>query len=272
MLKMKKVCLWDKDERAIGSVEMDIKGNNELAFRFDVSEMREYTIEKLAEMFCEEYYSKPYDGYEIISEFNISNKELYDTINDRTHSDFSDHENDWYAQGIALGQTDLREYFSDISDELMELIEIWEEWHLKIVPGEVIYRAIELFDSLPEIAPQKVWRDLGVGVCLQDVLNELEDDQIKELASHIGWRGQEAYICIDGYIGYRDRGWWGNFEDEILGTLTLAPEYWRDSLIEWGIYDKDTDGINEDADWEVVRDFMTDDILPEFVGQGDDMI
>lgn len=74
----------------------------------------------------------------------------------------------------------------------------------------------------------------------------------------------EAYICDDGYIGYREKGSWGNFEDEILGTTTLSPEYWRDSLIEWGIYDNEADGIDEDADWDVVRDFVTDNVFTAF--------
>lgn len=280
---MEKVCLWDKDERLIGSVEMEIGDNNRLSLRFDVSGMQQYATDEIMDMFQESLISSAYSpdsydfeptsyGYRVTSSFVISREDLLSMVDDSLHPDFSDYGSDWYAECIACGQTDLREYFPDMPNELKELLSIWDEWHLKIAPEEVVHRAVELFDSLPEITPEKVWRDLGIGVSLQDVLNELEDDQIKELASHIGWRGQEAYICIDGYIGYRERGWWGNFEDEILGTLNLAPEYWRDSLIEWGIYDKNTDRINEDADWEIVRDFMTDDVLPEFVGRGDDMI
>lgn len=101
---------------------------------------------------------------------------------------------------------------------------------------------------------------------LREALNKMNDDQSRELASYICWSGMEAYIDTDGYIGYRERGSRGDtdIEDEILGTLNLAPEYWRDSLIEWGLYDEDEDGIKADADWEVVRDFIIERVLPEF--------
>lgn len=282
-MTMEKVCLWDKDERLIGSVEMNVRENNGLALYFAVSHMEQYTTGEIAEVIYEsdvlrEYtpvdhdYKPIFGGYNFTVSFDIPDGDFYGMVDDSLHSEFSDHENDWYAESVVCGQTDLREYFPDMPDELRELIDIWDEWHLKIAPEEVIQRATELFDSLPEITPEEVWHDLGIRVCLRDVLNELEDDQLKELSGHIGWSGQEAYICVDGYIGYRERGWWGSSEDEILGTLNLAPEYWRDSLIEWGIYDEETDGISEDADWEIVRDFMTDDVFLEFVGRGDNMI
>ena len=99
---------------------------------------------------------------------------------------------------------------------------------------------------------------------LWKVLKEVDDDQLKELAGHICWSGVEAYIDTDGDIGYREKGSWGNFEDEILGTLTLAPEYWHDSLIEWGLYSEECRGIDDEADWSTVRDFITEWVLPEF--------
>lgn len=282
-MTMEKVCLWDKDERLIGSVEINVWDDNELVLRFAVSCMEQYTTEEIAYMFygsdiLSEYTPVDYDhkpifcGYNFTVSFDISDDDFYGMINDGCHPDFTDRENDWFAEVWSNMYSDFVEYFPNMPDELRELIDIWKEWRLKFAPEETIQKAIELFDSLPEITPEEVWRDLGIGVNLQDVLNELEDDQLKELSSHIGWSGQEAYVCIDGDIGYRERGWWGNFEDEILGTLNLAPEYWRDSLIEWGIYDENTDGINEDADWEVVRDFMTDDIFLAFEDRGDNMI
>ena len=225
-MTMEKVCLWDKEERLIGSVEMDIRDNNEISFRFDVSQMQEYPIKELMDRFRDslitsQYSPNDYDfeptsyGYKVTSSFAISREDLLSMVDDSFHPDFSDYGSDWYAECIACGQTDLREDFRDMPDELKELLGIWKDWYLKVAPEEVIHRAVELFDSLPEITPEKVWRDLGIGVSLQDVLNELGDDQLKELSSHIGWRGQEAYICVDGYIGYRDRGWWGNFEDQL---------------------------------------------------------
>lgn len=283
MLKMEKVCLWDKDEREIGSVELNVREDNELALYFAVSRMKQYTTGEIAELLYEsgilsEYtpvdhdYKPIFGGYNFTVSFDISDDDFYGMVDDGYHPDFTNRENNWFAESWPNTDANCMGYFSDMPDELKELVGIWKDWNFKIAPEEVIQRASELFDSLPEITPKKVWRDLGIGVRLQDVLRELEDDQLKELSSHIGWSGQEAYICIDGYIGYREKGWWGNFEDEILGTLDLAPEYWRDSLIEWGIYDEDTDGINEDADWKVVRDFMTDDVFLEFEDRGDDMI
>lgn len=182
---MEKVCLWDKDERLIGSVEMEIRENNELTFCFNVSEMMQYTIEEIMDMFRDSlidsaYTPEDYDfepmsyGYRVTSSFAISREDLLSMVDDSLHPDFSDYENDWYAECIACGQTDLREDFPDMPDELKELLGIWDDWHLEIAPEEVIQRATELFDSLPEITPEKVWRDLEIGVRLRDILKELE--------------------------------------------------------------------------------------------------
>lgn len=99
---------------------------------------------------------------------------------------------------------------------------------------------------------------------LRDVLNELTEEQLKEIARHFCWSGVEMYICDDGFIGCRNKGRSDWYEDEILGIVNLSPEYWRDSLIEWGIYNDEANGIDEDADWDVVRNFITNDVFTAF--------
>jgi len=60
----------------------------------------------------------------------------------------------------------------------------------------------------------------------QDVKNYLS-----EAYNNLNWDNGEINLYDDGMYGIRTRGSKGDYEDEIIYTLSLTPEYWMDSEI-----------------------------------------
>ena len=66
------------------------------------------------------------------------------------------------------------------------------------------------------------------------------DNYLEAVWENIGWDGTEAILYRDGETFIRAIGSKGNFESEIVATLTLSEYYWADTyLYTDGELDKD---------------------------------
>lgn len=88
---------------------------------------------------------------------------------------------------------------------------------------------------------------------LTAAIERITEENKKEMVSHIGWRLMEIIIYDDGEIGIREAGRTGDYEDEIVGHISLEIEYWRDYLEEIGVYNEENDAIADDLDDETVE-------------------
>lgn len=88
---------------------------------------------------------------------------------------------------------------------------------------------------------------------LTAAIERITEESKKEMVSHIGWRLMEIIIYDDGEIGIREAGRTGDYEDEIVGHITLDIRYWREALEELGAYDEENDAIADDLDDETIE-------------------
>lgn len=88
---------------------------------------------------------------------------------------------------------------------------------------------------------------------LTAAIERITEESKKEMVSQIGWRLMEIIIYNDGGIGTREAGCTGDYEDEIVGHITLDIRYWRECLEEIGAYDEENDTIADDLDDETVE-------------------
>lgn len=86
-------------------------------------------------------------------------------------------------------------------------------------------------------------------------MKKLTTQQQKELFGNLGWENMEAILLIDGSIEYRQEGSFGDYEEEIVKTIPLSITYWRDTLIDWDLYDEESDSIKEEADEKTIIEF-----------------
>lgn len=80
--------------------------------------------------------------------------------------------------------------------------------------------------------------------------------QQKELFGNLGWEGMEAIIFDDGSIEYRQVGSFSDSEEEITKTIPLSITYWRDTLIDWNLYDEENDTVKEEAEEKLIIEFV----------------
>lgn len=88
---------------------------------------------------------------------------------------------------------------------------------------------------------------------LTAAIERITEENKKEIVSQIGWRLMEIIIYNDGGIGTREAGCTGDYEDEIVGHITLDIRYWRECLEELGAYDEENDTIADDLDDETIE-------------------
>lgn len=88
---------------------------------------------------------------------------------------------------------------------------------------------------------------------LTAAIERITEESKKEMVSQIGWRLMEIIIYDDGEIDTREAGRTGDYEDEIVGHITLEIEYWREALEELGAYDEENDAIVDDLDDETIE-------------------
>ena len=99
---------------------------------------------------------------------------------------------------------------------------------------------------------------------LNEVLEQVTQEQLKDLFKNLGWESMEAILLEDGSIEYRQEGSFGDYEDEIIATMPLSITYWRDSLVEWGLYDEENDTVKTDADEEIIDEFIDQHLKEAF--------
>lgn len=98
---------------------------------------------------------------------------------------------------------------------------------------------------------------------LNEVLEQITEEQLKDLYNNLGWESMEAILSEDGVIEYRQVGSFGDYEDEIIATMPLEITYWRDTLTEWGLYDEGYNAIEFD-DEEKIADFIEQELKEAF--------
>lgn len=98
---------------------------------------------------------------------------------------------------------------------------------------------------------------------LIEVLEQVTQEQLKDLYQNLGWTFMEAILLEDGSIEYRQEGSFGDYEDEIIATMPLSITYWRDSLVEWELYDEEYNAIELD-DEEKIADFIEEELKEAF--------
>ena len=111
---------------------------------------------------------------------------------------------------------------------------------------------------------QEKQRRLKMKKNLNEVLEQVTQEQLKDLFKNLGWESMEAILLEDGSIEYRQEGSFGDYEDEIIATMPLSITYWRDSLVEWGLYDEENDTVKTDADEEIIDDFIQENLKEAF--------
>lgn len=99
---------------------------------------------------------------------------------------------------------------------------------------------------------------------LNEVLEQVTQEQLQDLYNNLGWESMEAILLEDGSIEYRQEGSFGDYEEEIVATMPLSITYWRDSLVEWELYDEENDTVKTDADEKIIEDFIEDDLKEAF--------
>lgn len=99
---------------------------------------------------------------------------------------------------------------------------------------------------------------------LNEVLEQVTQEQWQDLYTNLGWTFMEAILLEDGSIEYRQEGSFGDYEDEIIAKMPLEITYWRESLIEWNLYDEEKDTVNIGADEKIISDFIEDDLKEAF--------
>lgn len=88
---------------------------------------------------------------------------------------------------------------------------------------------------------------------LTAAIERITEENKKEMVSQIGWRLMEIIIYDNGEISVREAGRTGDYENEIVGHITLEIEYWRETLEELGAYDEENDTIADDLDDETIE-------------------
>ena len=89
-------------------------------------------------------------------------------------------------------------------------------------------------------------------------INEIANALFNEMTQ----QGTEFYLFRDGNYGTRQEGSFSEYEEEVIFTIPLSLEYWRDTLQEWELLD--TDGrIKDDLTDEKKDDFICDVIFPK---------
>lgn len=99
---------------------------------------------------------------------------------------------------------------------------------------------------------------------LNEVLEQVTQEQLKDLFKNLGWESMEAILLEDSSLEYRQVGSFGEYEDEIIATMPLSITYWRDSLVEWELYDEENDTVKTDADEEIIDDFIQENLKEAF--------
>ena len=98
---------------------------------------------------------------------------------------------------------------------------------------------------------------------LNEVLEQVTQEQLKDLYNNLGWESMEAILTEDAIIEYRQVGSFGDYEEEIIATMPLSTTYWRDSLVDWNLYDEENT-IKTDADEKIIDDFIQENLKEAF--------
>ena len=85
-----------------------------------------------------------------------------------------------------------------------------------------------------------------------EVVEQVNEQDKRDMVLKLGWRLMEATIYYNGSVGYREAGFFGEYEDEIAGTITLDPDCWGEVIEEFGKSDDGRDFIPEDIDDETL--------------------
>ena len=89
-------------------------------------------------------------------------------------------------------------------------------------------------------------------------INEIANALFNEMTQ----QGTEFYLFRDGNYGTRQEGSFSEYEEEVIFTIPLSLEYWRDTLQEWEILDED-DKIKASVTNEEKDDFIYYIIIPK---------
>lgn len=99
---------------------------------------------------------------------------------------------------------------------------------------------------------------------LNEVLEQVTEEQLKGVFKNLGWESMEAILLENNSIEYRQVGSFGDYEDEIIASLPLSITYWRDSLIDWDLYDEENNTVKTDANEKIIADFVEEDLKEAF--------
>ena len=99
---------------------------------------------------------------------------------------------------------------------------------------------------------------------LNEVLEQVTEKQLKDLYNNLGWESMEAILSEDAVIEYRQVGSFGDYEDEIIATMPLEITYWRDSLVEWNLFDEEKNTVEINADEEIIDEFIDQHLKEAF--------
>lgn len=79
-------------------------------------------------------------------------------------------------------------------------------------------------------------------------------EMLEEIFIHLNSPSLEAIVFDDGALDYRQIGSLSESEDNIIAKINLTPEYWQETLLDWGI--TDVDNVPEN----VKDDFIADNL------------
>lgn len=88
-------------------------------------------------------------------------------------------------------------------------------------------------------------------------------EMLEEIFNHLNSPSLEAIVFDDGVLDYRQIGSMSESEDNIVTKINLTPEYWQETLLDWGITDVDN------APEDVKDDFIAENLAEHLADMPD---
>lgn len=82
---------------------------------------------------------------------------------------------------------------------------------------------------------------------------------LEDVFDSIGCPNAEAVVFY-GIVEYRNNASSGEYDDNAIAIINLSPEYWRDTLVEWGIEDTSNVDVETKDDFieYVLKDYLNE--------------
>lgn len=91
---------------------------------------------------------------------------------------------------------------------------------------------------------------------IEKAFDLVSEEDWERIFNSLCYGDMEAAIFDDGDVSFRSELSSSNDEAHLVYKIPLKTSYWRDTLIEWGIYDDLKDDVKSDVDEKIKNDFI----------------